>query len=734
MHRTRIAVVLIVLTVARASVSSAAGVKVTKTPDGVQLENRAVVLKAVKGSPGAVMVTKAKGAGESRVELAILGADGKAGKIADVTVVKEERGQAIIDITAGPSHAQLALGAGNIFVTVTPGKGAATLQVGAKTRYAVLPDFFADDIVYDPADYASPVIAVPAENFLLQLLEGEVAIAMLTWKGALDEAAKKGGDKDKDVREPKVALAGSGEGAQRRFTAGRVEFLGKPVSVAMIAGEGIWHEENIRDLPGVKMSPIEWKRPFDAKWRADFILEGFDEKQATEVLEFARKHNIAREKDNFSKIDAWEKFYSREGNVSRGFWGVGVESREFGYAKKKGDVFGYKQYKPLEYKSGKLAWPCIFRDGETVIAPAARWPIYHYGYGMTMKRIGKEREAAGKGPLPFEMRHGALEPYNTREAVQPEGKKWIWPIHTYGKVIIYPLDRYQKDPRNKKDTRETPLNAYTVVDVMRSTLGQGPCEYILDLDGQRNRKWLVTGKDGVRYGSVKNRKLGICPLYASIGNIIKPFLKENKPFDEKTLETVTTEANDLHMFMRTIWGRNKEYRQWGKDFIAFCEKHGSASETLKPVAEQLAAIARRIDQEMERAKSRYVVPSDKKNAKGNMTGRRGTGDEAMAYWDSVMPKVQEHLKSGDPANYRRAHNILSGRAPDGLKGAHTNACGDEIDWMVVRLRRMVREIRHKAGSMDTSDPEVARFCAKVREQCRLILRNRHSREGWDFGQ
>lgn len=40
-------------------------------------------------------------------------------------------------------------------------------------------------------------------------------------------------------------------------------------------------------------------------------------------------------------------------------------------------------------------------------------------------------------------------------------------------VLIYPIDR----------TRETPLNLYVLVDVMRNTLGVGPCQYILDLEG-----------------------------------------------------------------------------------------------------------------------------------------------------------------------------------------------------------------------------------------------------------
>src|SRR5207237_8439162 len=44
-----------------------------------------------------------------------------------------------------------------------------------------------------------------------------------------------------------------------------------------------------------------------------------------------------------------------------------------------------------------------------------------------------------------------------------------------GPDLIYPINRVQG----------TPLDAYTVVDVMRNTLGVGPCEHILDLEGQK---------------------------------------------------------------------------------------------------------------------------------------------------------------------------------------------------------------------------------------------------------
>jgi hypothetical protein len=180
-------------------------------------------------------------------------------------------------------------------------------------------------------------------------------------------------------------------------------------------------------------------------------------------------------------------------------------------------------------------------------------------------------------------------------------------------------------------------------------------------------------------------------------------------------------TEDLRLFMNTIWERNREYRQWGRDFTKFCEKQGAWSAEVKAVAEELAAVAQRIEDEMTKGKTRFMVPGKE----------RVSGDEALAYWNEAIPRAIEHFKSGDVARYEKGLRILAG-AEAGKAGNGVNNCGDEIDWMVVRLRRMVREIRYRAGTVDTSDADVARFCAKVREQCRLILRNQHSRETWDF--
>lgn len=58
-----------------------------------------------------------------------------------------------------------------------------------------------------------------------------------------------------------------------------------------------------------------------------------------------------------------------------------------------------------------------------------------------------------------------------------EGKEYIpQPAvfsNIYERVLIYLLDRYEN----------TPLSVFTPVDIMRQTLGRGPCEYIVDIEG-----------------------------------------------------------------------------------------------------------------------------------------------------------------------------------------------------------------------------------------------------------
>src|SRR5262249_57020136 len=63
----------------------------------------------------------------------------------------------------------------------------------------------------------------------------------------------------------------------------------------------------------------------------------------------------------------------------------------------------------------------------------------------------------------------------------PDGRGYLQPLKSRalqlrGPVVVYPINR----------VKQTPLDAFTVVDVMRNTLGVGPCEHILDVEGQKS--------------------------------------------------------------------------------------------------------------------------------------------------------------------------------------------------------------------------------------------------------
>lgn len=60
--------------------------------------------------------------------------------------------------------------------------------------------------------------------------------------------------------------------------------------------------------------------------------------------------------------------------------------------------------------------------------------------------------------------------------VQPFNEKGKMELSHWGPAVVYPINRMA----------DTPLDAFTVTDVVRATLGVGPCEYILDVEGQKS--------------------------------------------------------------------------------------------------------------------------------------------------------------------------------------------------------------------------------------------------------
>ncbi|MBA4387875.1 MAG: hypothetical protein C0404_07830 [Verrucomicrobia bacterium] len=165
-----------------------------------------------------------------------------------------------IDITSQGSETQLILHKGKPFVEIRPGKGVEA-RWRANARYVNLPDFFADDIVYDPRKTTLASQTVHAENIFFLLIDNQNTILMCTWAGSDDNPSQ----------DQKVELKYNGRGDDRKAWA-RIAFQGRPIHVALLECERLWHDDNVSSWPAYTGKPLDWERPFEAKWRADFIV------------------------------------------------------------------------------------------------------------------------------------------------------------------------------------------------------------------------------------------------------------------------------------------------------------------------------------------------------------------------------------------------------------------------------------------------------------------------------
>ena len=146
------------------------------------------------------------------------------------------------------------LSAGAAFVKTTAGEGVQRLRVKAPCRFAILPDFFGDDILIDAAAIPVGRAELPSENFVLHMMPGGNTIVMTVSES-----------RDADIT---VALA---DRAPRQIVASDVSYGKKPrIWVAVLADRGIWHEHTIALDDADKLIDLGWKMPFPALWRVDW--------------------------------------------------------------------------------------------------------------------------------------------------------------------------------------------------------------------------------------------------------------------------------------------------------------------------------------------------------------------------------------------------------------------------------------------------------------------------------
>jgi len=534
--------------------------------DAVLMNDRlAIVLR--RGGPGAEMYALGAKGPVVRAVLAPAAGDASA-RLESVTVAKNSGEATAVEASFKAADSttvglRFELAMGQPFVKTEPRAGAKALRIEAPCRFAVLPDFFADDMVIDAADIPVAKAEVPSENFFLQMLgDGDAVLATVA-----------------SAREEDARISVAGDGAARRITACEIAF-GKDgkVWVAALEAPAVWHVRDVAKEETGKVVDLGWKMPFPAQWRIDW-----------------------RQADRLA--GSWEML--------------------------------------LEKAGGEFEKPGVFGGPDTLPANRKRWTtvLGSFAYPCWIDRAGQ----------------GHLQPLKS-EVVRFEGP-----------ALVYPINR----------VRGTPLDAFTVVDIMRATLGVGPCEYILDLEGQKS----------------VNKGRATCSTRDTLRGIYSAKQQRAKRAEvEKVLQ-------DVMIFVRFIRSRIEGYATFGRDLLAYLDAEKKAHPDQAAFCDEMTKMARAIDGYVEKRKGHIKTP-----------------DEAQAMVDKFRATLLDYEGEDAVAKVK-----AFGEAIVDIGGNQDELAGE--------CRMAVKNLRQRAGLAMAADPRVADMAKEIRKRTQEVLRQPAGHEG-----
>lgn len=473
------------------------------------------------------------------------------------------------------------LNAGAPFLKTTVSDGVDKLRVQAPCRFAILPDFFADDILLDAASIRVPRAEVPSENFLLHMLPGGDTILMTVSES-----------RDNDIE------IGLSDTTPREIAHSDISYGNKPhIWIGVLAGKGIWHQQTVTLEDAGKVIGLDWNVPFPALWRVDWSTVD----KLTDSWEMLLQHPDGR-----YLMQGW---FGQDESVGQRF------GQEFG--PRDWNKPGRSRWNPV---LGSFAFPCwIDADRRAYLQPL------------------KARRYAERG-----------EVYNFA-----------------GSAVIYPLDRAQAAPFR------TPLESLTVVDLVRLTLGVGPCQYILDLEGQ------------------KRNSRGVATCYAR--DVITAIYKEgtqlqNRPAIEEHLAAAVA-------FITNVRGRIDEYVKFGQEMTAYLEEQKRLQPRCAEFLDELLQVTKRLDQFFAASRERIHTPEF---ARQNADLFR---DQLLTY-------------TGPDAYQKCAAQM----------GVFTSIGGAQ-DGLVASCRMIVKTLRQRSGLAMTENPDLKEIATEIRKRTQAILRN-----------
>jgi hypothetical protein len=500
----------------------------------------------------------------SRLRLRLQTAAGDpAASLERVALVQNTKGAACLEATFKTAKgaevaAKFRLKRGDVAIQAEPGAGAGKLRVEAPGRFAVLPDFFADDITVDATKLPLRSAELPSENFVLHLTGDGDSIAMCVFE-----------NRQQDV---KVTLAGEGE--RRQVTGSEIGFEGKKVWVALLDAPHIWHTHDVKKGDAGKIIKLDWTMPFVAQWRVDFTRPG-DLTDSWEML-------LQEKEDGRYTKPSWLGGGEETLNTNRRRWNTVLDT---------------------------FAYPC--------------WSDHE--------------------------RRGYLQP------LKNEGLRFAGP------ALVYPINR----------VKQTPLDAYTVVDVMRNTLGVGPCEHILDVEGQKSE--------------YKGRAT------CAVRDTLNPIYEKNQQQDKRA--EVDKTLDDGLTFVKHIRGRITRYVEFGHKMREYLAEQKKAHPELNDFITEMEKLNDEIDRRVAARAAKIKTPEH-------------------------VAKMNEEFRK----------TVLDDTRREAVRGckAYTEALveiGDNQDELSAECRWAVKTLRQRAGILMALEPKVAPIATEIRARTQEALRN-----------
>gem|GEM_PF-1111610 len=124
-------------------------------------------------------------------------------------------------------------------------------------RYGLLPSFVGTDILYAPAKMqGTNQVQIPSTQWLVGLVDGNDAMLVAVWESGAQA----------------VSLGLAGEGENRLIDSLTIATTNAGFSLSLVEHTNLWHRETLKEEWLAAYTPIQWQRPFEARWMCEFFV------------------------------------------------------------------------------------------------------------------------------------------------------------------------------------------------------------------------------------------------------------------------------------------------------------------------------------------------------------------------------------------------------------------------------------------------------------------------------